>query len=327
MGIETPSGIWELNENWPLSSEYRKEGDDHIRLIKAALLDTFPSINKVISATADEINILDGLLATAAEINYLQGATGNIQDQLEDSSIVKNNKTNTFLNYLQYFSSDVSRTMLRLNDVSGSGNANLALDFTRNGSGNAGAYIQNVNSVSNGYISIVRNTAAGAVAGYINIYEDGNIRIHNAISGTYIDISAAGAITILNGAGFTYNGSNVLIESTGVPKSALTQGTTAFSYAGSPYYSYADINTGFGAASFYWDIVGVSNHSGVIVAIDSAGYSKQIPFGNWDGTVASLAASGIGMPSAPAAGHINCLMHCTTTSASGNICWVARLPQ
>ena len=46
---------------------------------------TSPKINEdvVVSATATEINLLDGVTATTAELNFTDGVTSNIQTQLD----------------------------------------------------------------------------------------------------------------------------------------------------------------------------------------------------------------------------------------------------
>tara|TARA_Y100001972_G_C7464164_1_gene236719 strand:- start:7 stop:606 length:600 start_codon:yes stop_codon:yes gene_type:complete len=49
---------------------------------------TSPKINEdvVVSATATEINLLDGVTATTAELNHTDGVTSNIQTQLDTKS-------------------------------------------------------------------------------------------------------------------------------------------------------------------------------------------------------------------------------------------------
>lgn len=97
MGVETPiEGIWSLNENWPLTGESRRQGDDHLRLIKDAILKTFAAINQPITATDEELNVLAGALISTAELNYLQGVTENIQDQINSPNIARLNQLNVF---------------------------------------------------------------------------------------------------------------------------------------------------------------------------------------------------------------------------------------
>ena len=49
MGLETGNTINDLNENWPLGTDPKSQGDDHIRLIKSVLK------NDAISASVDAV--------------------------------------------------------------------------------------------------------------------------------------------------------------------------------------------------------------------------------------------------------------------------------
>lgn len=77
MGYEgRPQGdffIAELNKLYPTSEDTRRQGDDHIRLIKRALQSTFPNFNKEVKASV-------------TELNRLQGVESNIQSQLDDKA-------------------------------------------------------------------------------------------------------------------------------------------------------------------------------------------------------------------------------------------------
>ena len=70
MGLETGVYIQDLDESNPLSSDKRRFGDDHFRLIKSVLKNTFPNANGVISPSV-------------AELNYVEGVTSAIQNQLD----------------------------------------------------------------------------------------------------------------------------------------------------------------------------------------------------------------------------------------------------
>ncbi len=74
MGLETGTYLDDLVATNPLGSDDRSTADDHLRLIKDLLLNTFPNINAAMNATPTELNLLVGLLAAAAEINILDGA-------------------------------------------------------------------------------------------------------------------------------------------------------------------------------------------------------------------------------------------------------------
>ena len=61
--------ISDLNSNWPAIGDLVSQGDDHLRGIKYVIKNTFPNINNVVTASDEELN-------------YLIGATSNIQNQL-----------------------------------------------------------------------------------------------------------------------------------------------------------------------------------------------------------------------------------------------------
>jgi hypothetical protein len=83
MGLETGTYISSLNSANPVVGDNKTEGDDHIRLIKATLLATFPNITGAVTSTHTELNALDGITATVTELNYVDGVTSAIQTQLD----------------------------------------------------------------------------------------------------------------------------------------------------------------------------------------------------------------------------------------------------
>jgi len=102
MGVETPIvGIWSLDEAWPLTTDSRREGDNHLRLIKDAIKKTFANVNAVVDCTDEELNILAGALVSTAELNYLQGATSNIQTQIDDPTIMHTDENNTTTGFFE----------------------------------------------------------------------------------------------------------------------------------------------------------------------------------------------------------------------------------
>lgn len=70
MSLETGTYIDDLVVTNPLSSDARSEGDDHIRLIKSVLKNTFP-------------NVAGAVNATHTELGYVAGVTSAIQTQLD----------------------------------------------------------------------------------------------------------------------------------------------------------------------------------------------------------------------------------------------------
>ena len=78
MGLESDNvnTINGLDPSWPLSSDATIDGDDHIRLIKRVLKNIFPN-----GQSGSGFN--KPVLATVDELNHLQGAESNIQDQID----------------------------------------------------------------------------------------------------------------------------------------------------------------------------------------------------------------------------------------------------
>lgn len=76
MGLETATYITDLVSNNPLGTDSKAQGDNHIRLLKSVLKAQFPNLGSAaVTATAAELNKLDGATATTAELNILSGVT------------------------------------------------------------------------------------------------------------------------------------------------------------------------------------------------------------------------------------------------------------
>jgi hypothetical protein len=64
MGIEADTGyINSLDKTWPLATDDRNTADNHLRLIKSVLKNTFPNLDGVVNCTPDELNLLEGVVA------------------------------------------------------------------------------------------------------------------------------------------------------------------------------------------------------------------------------------------------------------------------
>ena len=75
MGLETGTYIDSLNTSNPGATDSVAQGDDHIRLLKSTIKNTFPNITGAMTATHTELNLLDGCTANTAELNYVDIAT------------------------------------------------------------------------------------------------------------------------------------------------------------------------------------------------------------------------------------------------------------
>ena len=84
MGLEIVGFISDLVTTNPTGADDRSTSDDHHRVIKTALQNSFPNINGAVTASLAEINKLDGLQATQTELDFLAGrtlaGTGNVID-------------------------------------------------------------------------------------------------------------------------------------------------------------------------------------------------------------------------------------------------------
>lgn len=85
-GLETVTYIDDFNTAWPLSSDPKSEGDNHLRNIKAGVVASFPNITGAMTSTQAELNILDGATVTTAEVNLLGGKTGTIWTSTNDGA-------------------------------------------------------------------------------------------------------------------------------------------------------------------------------------------------------------------------------------------------
>lgn len=107
-GLETATYIHELVATNPVgATDPKSQGDDHVRMIKATLLNTFANVDGAVTSshtelnildgvtsTAAELNILDGVTTSAAELNFVDGVTSAIQTQLDSKLATNGNGSN-----------------------------------------------------------------------------------------------------------------------------------------------------------------------------------------------------------------------------------------
>ena len=97
MGLESATYINDLVNSNPTGLDEVNKGDDHLRLIKSVLQNSFVDIGGPVTANdtelsllsgltaeASELNILDGATVSTTEVNYLSGVVSAIQGQLDD---------------------------------------------------------------------------------------------------------------------------------------------------------------------------------------------------------------------------------------------------
>lgn len=68
MGLESATYISGLIPTNPVGGDQRSQGDDHVRLIKSVLQNTFPNINGAVTVTQTELNSLAGFTGLVTDL-------------------------------------------------------------------------------------------------------------------------------------------------------------------------------------------------------------------------------------------------------------------
>lgn len=143
----------------PADGDAASQGDNHIRSIKGAVKNTFPNITGQVTATHQDMNVLSNLTVGATEINYLSGATGNIQTQLDnlDTSFTNNlnNLDSAKLDKTSYTAADVLGKLITVDGSASGVDADL-LD------GQHGDYYRDAGNLNAGKVNADRLTYASA---------------------------------------------------------------------------------------------------------------------------------------------------------------------
>lgn len=222
MGLESATYIDGLVETNPTSSDNANQGDNHLRLIKAAIKATFPNITGPVTATH-----------TALSAAYLPLAGGTVSGPITASGgVVGNASTATAL-----------QTARTINGVSFNGTANISFnaDSVAEGSTNqyfttarARAAISAAGDLSyNPTTGVISFSATGApvisVAGKTgsvtlntaDVAESSNLYFTNARARTAISVSGAGS----------YNSSTGVITINAAPVTSVAGKTGAVTLA------------------------------------------------------------------------------------------------
>lgn len=86
MPLEDAQFLNELSPAEPRDSDLVESGDDHLRLIKEVLTNTFPNLNEVVSATPDQLNALTEAGFTPDDALLLKSLSDTLVD--EDQLVV-----------------------------------------------------------------------------------------------------------------------------------------------------------------------------------------------------------------------------------------------
>lgn len=112
MGLETGTTIADLVSSNPGGGDDRSTADDHLRLIKSILKSQFPNLNAVTNMTPAELNLLVGLVTTTAKLNALNGLTSSKAVATDSSGLLQTLITTaTELDYVAGVTSSVQNQL------------------------------------------------------------------------------------------------------------------------------------------------------------------------------------------------------------------------
>ena len=133
MALENATTINQLNPLYPVATDGLAQADDHMRLIKSTIQNTFPNITGAITSTQAELNLLDGLTSTTAELNKLDGFTGAVADLNYASDLRATGVTSTEYDYLDGVTSNLQTQLnSKQPNVTGAATTILSSNLTAN---------------------------------------------------------------------------------------------------------------------------------------------------------------------------------------------------
>ena len=214
MGLETATYITGLVETNPLANDFIREADDHMRLIKSVLKNTFPNANAPINATPAELNLLVGQTGFPGVAGVNQQVQFNSSGNFAGSSNLTFDGTTLSAGALSVAGAFVAGNYtFDTNQIVGAGQDNFVLTYN-NGSGEisleavpgaspagspteiqfntGGAFDSDpgftftLNQlVANSYVFDIDQTVSAAEDNYVLTYDDasGEIRLEAPASG------------------------------------------------------------------------------------------------------------------------------------------------
>lgn len=204
-----------------------------------------------VTATASELNVLDGITATTTELNYVDGVTSNIQTQIDNIT----NGTKTVSKATSATSATYATTATKAGSATSATNASTA-EYAKN-SGTA-TYAQNIPSHTH-------PNATTTTAGFMSETDKHKLEMTNVAFGT-CDTAAATAAKVVTISGNT----NWKLETGAMITVKFTNTNTA---------SNATLNVnGTGAKSIYYNNAVYTSNSSY------AGYAKRSITYQYDGT-------------------------------------------
>jgi hypothetical protein len=155
MGLESATYIDGLVETNPTSSDNANQGDNHLRLIKAAVKATFPNITGPVTATQATLNTPFLPLAGGTLTGALSGTTGTFSGAVSASAFTGNASTATVL-----------QTARTINGVAFNGGANISFGTDSVTEGVTNLYFNNARARAaiSATGSLTYNSTTGAIS-------------------------------------------------------------------------------------------------------------------------------------------------------------------
>jgi hypothetical protein len=177
MALESGTYINSLNASNPASTDGLGQADDHIRLLKSTIKNTFPNIDAPVTATEDHLNLISSYTGNANDLNLLSGQSGA-------------GLSSTELGYLTNVTSDIQA---QINAISVAASGNLSTtDFAAANSGTGYGSLAYDNSGNYTFSRVTDSNIRGAFSAGANIAIDAN----GVISGSSASFSAGSGISI-----------------------------------------------------------------------------------------------------------------------------------
>jgi hypothetical protein len=159
--VESVTYLDDLNASNPASGDAKSEGDDHIRNIKTALLNTFPNVDGAISATDSDLSRVAG--ADTAVLTFSSGNMGLGVSPTNLVDFLKTQAANTIVQAKNASTSGSASTVFRLMNSANYG------DLFYTSTGNTGGSGVNSLNLWNQYTG---GTLSMGVAGTWNLVFD-----------------------------------------------------------------------------------------------------------------------------------------------------------
>lgn len=228
MGLESATYIDGLVETNPTSSDNANQGDNHLRLIKAAIKATFPNITGPVTATQATLNTAYLPLAGGTLTGGLVGTTANFSGGVT-AALTGNASTATTL-----------QTARTINGVSFNGSANISFGTDSVAEGSTNLYFSNARARAaiSASGSLAYNSATGvisftdavtSVAGKTGAVSLNTADVAESGNLYYTDARARAAVSV-SGAG-SYNSTTGVITVNAAPVSSVAGKTGAVTLA------------------------------------------------------------------------------------------------